>query len=91
MPTNDPEVEALYNSKAYKDARRAVLRRDANTCGYCGKPGNTVDHIQPLKNTGTKSPLATDPNNMVCACRSCNASKGARTLVRLAYRNPKWF
>jgi 5-methylcytosine-specific restriction endonuclease McrA len=91
VPTTDPEVERLYNSAAYKKARKAVLKRDHGICGYCGGSGNTVDHIIPLKKSGARSPLATSTDNMITACRKCNATKGARTLVRLAFRNPRYF
>jgi 5-methylcytosine-specific restriction endonuclease McrA len=87
MPTNDPEREKQYNSKAYKDARRAVLRRDGGYCMYCGKPGNTVDHIIPLNKGGAVA----DVENMVTACKPCNSSKQDKLLIRLAYRNPKYF
>ena len=44
-------------------------------CVYCGKPADTFDHVIPKRRGGTD-----DPSNLVPACRSCNASKGSRTL-----------
>lgn len=44
-------------------------------CFYCGAEGGTVDHLTPKKLDGTD-----DLWNLVPACFSCNASKGARTL-----------
>ncbi len=45
-------------------------------CAYCrdGK-GDTLDHILPLSKGGTN-----DKENLVMACRSCNSSKGAKTI-----------
>lgn len=56
-------------------ARRiAVLHRDGFTCGYCGEPGSTIDHVLPASRNG--------PNtweNLVTACAGCNQSKADRT------------
>jgi len=45
-------------------------------CVYCGNPARTADHIRPLVLGGWH-----DPDNLVPACHSCNASKGAQLLV----------
>jgi 5-methylcytosine-specific restriction endonuclease McrA len=79
-----PEAEArrrntpaarLYNSRAWRQVRRAVLERDHWTCRYCRKPADTVDHVVPLSRGG--APL--DTNNLVACCRSCNGRKGNKT------------
>ncbi len=44
-------------------------------CAYCGGPGETWDHIIPVRLGGE-----TIPGNIVPACNSCNSSKGARPL-----------
>ncbi len=56
--------------------RRNVFRRDGNTCQYCGKVGLdlTLDHIVPRSKGGTSS-----WENIVTACRECNARKRDRT------------
>lgn len=40
------------------------------TCAYCMKPGTTMDHFRPLALGGLHA-----VDNVVPACRSCNASK----------------
>lgn len=56
--------------------RKNVIKRDHNTCQYCGKNSQpmTVDHVIP------KSVGGTDIwENLVCACTKCNIKKGNRT------------
>jgi 5-methylcytosine-specific restriction endonuclease McrA len=57
--------------------RKNILKRDKNTCQYCGKNSQpmTVDHIIP-KSYGGKDTW----ENLVCACPSCNRKKGNLTL-----------
>lgn len=58
--------------------RRALLRRDNYTCGYCGViPGSeelTIDHVLPRSQGG-----ATSWENCVSCCGACNARKSNRT------------
>jgi len=56
--------------------KRNILRRDNNTCQYCGarEPVMTTDHVIPKALGGADS-----WENMVCACPKCNAQKGSRT------------
>ncbi len=66
-----------YIVKPFKDVpftRKNILLRDNHICQYCGKFGNTVDHIIP-KSRGGKE-LWT---NCVCACARCNTRKNNRT------------
>ena len=55
-------------------SKNRLLFRDLNTCGYCGDPANTVDHIVPYAKGGKSTWL-----NTVAACRSCNHVKRNRT------------
>jgi 5-methylcytosine-specific restriction endonuclease McrA len=59
-------------------SRTLVLLRDGETCQYCGcRPGRaelTLDHIVPRAQGGT-----TRWENVVAACRPCNARKADRT------------
>jgi len=56
--------------------REAVFERDGHTCVYCGSTENSeLDHVVPLSRGG---PHCED--NLVVACRRCNASKGAKLL-----------
>ncbi|SDR71661.1 HNH endonuclease [Agrococcus carbonis] len=54
--------------------RRGVLDRDRRRCAYCGGPGATIDHIQPVSRGGESSWL-----NTITACVACNGAKGNRT------------
>jgi 5-methylcytosine-specific restriction endonuclease McrA len=56
--------------------RPRILARDNNTCFYCGQYGDTVDHLIPRRLEGNDS-----DDNLVCACRKCNYSKGGRFFV----------
>jgi len=42
-------------------------------CAYCGGTADTFDHVIPITHGGR-----TTPDNIVPACRSCNASKGTK-------------
>ncbi|MGQ9678907.1 MAG: HNH endonuclease [bacterium] len=56
--------------------KRNILRRDNNTCQYCGIRGAvmTTDHVIPKAMGGADS-----WENLVCACPQCNTRKGNRT------------
>jgi 5-methylcytosine-specific restriction endonuclease McrA len=55
-------------------SRRAVLRRDAHRCAYCGRSADSVDHVVPRCQGG-----ADQWENTVSACRPCNQRKAGRT------------
>lgn len=55
-------------------SRDALMVRDRGLCGYCGLPGDTMDHILPKCHGGRGEWL-----NATVACRSCNEAKGGRT------------
>ena len=61
-----------------KRTRYEVLRRDNHTCRYCGGTAPdvklTVDHVTPLALGGSDK-----PDNLVAACRDCNAGKSSTT------------
>jgi 5-methylcytosine-specific restriction endonuclease McrA len=59
-------------------SRHTVMMRDNYTCQYCGtqptKANLTIDHILPKVRGG-----GTSWDNVVCACKTCNLHKGAKT------------
>ncbi|MEO0079250.1 MAG: HNH endonuclease [candidate division WOR-3 bacterium] len=63
--------------------KRNILRRDRNTCQYCGRrlAVMTTDHVIPKSMGGTES-----WDNLVCACPECNARKGNRTPTQAQMR-----
>lgn len=70
---------------AWQKTRARVLARDAHTCGYCGQPATTVDHIVARANGGSD-----DDANLIASCRKCNSTKGAKVVVRTAYFDGDW-
>jgi 5-methylcytosine-specific restriction endonuclease McrA len=58
-----------------KPTRKRILKRDENSCVYCGNKKNiTLDHILP-KSRGGKNEWI----NLVACCSSCNKFKNDRT------------
>lgn len=59
-----------------KRTRYEVLKRDNHTCRYCGASAPdvklTVDHVTPVSLGGYDR-----PDNLVAACRDCNAGKSS--------------
>lgn len=73
IPGRNP-VRPTKKQLPYKKRKR-ILERDAYRCRYCGGHKDLcVDHVVPESQGGSD-----DDENLVCACRSCNSSKGART------------
>ena len=62
-----------------KRVRFEILKRDNFACRYCGAKAPDVvlhcDHVHPVARGG-KNEL----ENLVTACRDCNAGKGARLI-----------
>ena len=66
-----------YIRRPFKEVpltRKNVLLRDRHTCQYCGRSGDTVDHVYPRSRGGVDS-----WENCVCACANCNRRKNNRT------------
>lgn len=61
--------------------RRAVLARDRGSCQYCGGRAETVDHVVPRSRGGGHT-----WENVVAACRRCNAKKRDRLLSESGMR-----
>jgi hypothetical protein len=63
-----------------KKLRFEVFKRDSFTCQYCGQQAPNVilqvDHVRPASDGGS-----TDILNLLTACTTCNAGKGARSLT----------
>jgi 5-methylcytosine-specific restriction endonuclease McrA len=71
------------DDKYFTDEQQAdVYEKTRGNCAYCGvflnyhkKNTLTIDHIIPQKNGGTH-----ETENLICSCKSCNSSKGAKSL-----------
>jgi 5-methylcytosine-specific restriction endonuclease McrA len=55
--------------------RPNVFKRDQYTCQYCGKPGNSIDHVHPQSKGGKNN-----WENCVACCWDCNQKKKNHTL-----------
>jgi 5-methylcytosine-specific restriction endonuclease McrA len=65
-----------------------IRSRDKDRCRYCGKPVNWSDRRGPMGGTYDHV-IARGPNtaeNVVVACRGCNASKGDKPVDRCGMR-----
>jgi len=56
-------------------SRRAVFARDGHRCQYCGATAENIDHVIPRSRGGPH-----EWENVVAACRPCNARKEDRLL-----------
>jgi 5-methylcytosine-specific restriction endonuclease McrA len=61
--------------------RRAVFARDSWSCQYCGGAAENLDHVVPRSRGGLHS-----WDNVVAACRRCNAKKEDRTPSEAGFR-----
>ncbi len=63
-----------------KDVRVEIYTRDKFTCQYCeklvGRDKLTIEHIVPISKGGID-----DITNYITVCRSCNSSKGGKSLT----------
>jgi len=66
-------------------SRRAVFMRDGHRCQYCNGPAENIDHVVPRSRGGGHT-----WENVVAACRPCNARKQDRLLVEasMSLRRP---
>ena len=65
-------------------SKRGVLARDKRTCIFCGRYGDTVDHLLPQSRGGRNT-----WENLAACCRSCNHRKADRTPQEAGMR-PRW-
>lgn len=66
--------------------RQRILKRDQYLCQHCRvAQATTVDHIIPKASGGTD-----DDANLLASCAPCNQRKGAKTLTRQTWVNPRW-
>ena len=63
--------------------RAALMRRDNYRCAYCGRHGETIDHVIPRSRGGMHT-----WENTVAACQMCNHRKADRLLSELGWTLP---
>jgi hypothetical protein len=64
-------IRLRFDPYAYRYIRLKVLARDGYTCYWCGRPGDTIDHVVPWSKGGR-----TTMDNCICACQECNNLRG---------------
>lgn len=70
------DVYTRVNPPSWHETRLRIFARDGFRCTYCGRNENLqCDHIIPVVQGGSDL-----DDNLTTACRSCNASKGAKSL-----------
>lgn len=65
--------DAFYHSKAWKQCRQQVLRRDLFTCAECDGRAQEVHHRIELNPENINDPMITlNPDNLVSLCHDCH-------------------
>ncbi len=67
-------AKAFYQSKAWRETRAYIFRRDMGLCTRCGKPGEIVHHKKYLTPENIDNPAVTlNESNLELLCRECHA------------------
>jgi 5-methylcytosine-specific restriction protein A len=61
------------STRAWREVRAFVLRRDGYVCWQCGAPATDADHIVPKVEGGSDQ-----ASNLRASCAKCNRSRGAK-------------
>ena len=81
-------AKAFYSSKAWKQCRAQVLRRDLYTCAECYGRAQEVHHRTELTPTNINDPMVSlNPDNLVSLCHDCHTkiTKGSTGDVSEGY------
>lgn len=66
-------AKQLYNSKAWKECRKQVLRRDMYTCAYCHSRAEEVHHVISLTPSNINNIyISLNPDNLISLCHDCH-------------------
>ncbi len=74
------------DGERHYDAWLRLLRADP--CAYCGRPGGTVDHVDPRSRRPRGLGSAHGWLNVVGACARCNAAKRDSSLLAFLRSRP---
>lgn len=77
---HDPKREIKRNDPTIPLPKNLVHERDGWVCAYCGKYGDTIDHIIPKDLGGLET-----WDNVITACTKCNNVKDNKTLIELGW------
>jgi len=74
-----PRRDRIKRQKPYRwaETRKRIFARDNFTCTYCNRIDSPLDcdHVVPVSKGGSD-----DDANLVTACRSCNRSRGSKSV-----------
>lgn len=74
------EEKKFFNSKEWKDLRKAVLKRDCEVCQRCMIKYNIITkttlEAHHIKSRHNYPELRWDESNLVTLCKSCNTQLG---------------
>lgn len=76
----------LTKRQAKQQFREGILNSWGCLCAYCGRPGDTLDHVRPRSRGGR-----TDQSNLVCCCAACNRAKGSTLDWTAWFRQQSWW
>lgn len=76
----------LTKRQAKLKFREGILSSWGSLCAYCGRPGDTLDHVRPRSRGGR-----TDRTNLICCCTACNRAKGSELDWRRWFRQQSWW
>lgn len=84
MPAPIKELKKFYQTKAWRNTRKAFVELKRGICNKCGKAGWEVHHIKPLTINNYKDPeIALNFDNLELLCTSChNAERSADVYIR---------
>lgn len=72
-------AKQFYNSKAWKQCRDTVFKRDFGLCVHCGKPGEEVHHITWLRPENINNPdITLNSSNLITLCKDCHNKEHSR-------------
>jgi hypothetical protein len=69
---NQRRGNRVWQSHRWRKVGEQVLARDGHPCRRCGRPGNTVHHLEGFLNE--VDPAAWDPTRCITLWRSCHGS-----------------
>lgn len=64
-----------YDGSGYRVTAKDIRRLASACCVACGLPADSLDHVIPLSRGGSHG-----VGNLAPMCRTCNSSKGAKTI-----------
>lgn len=74
--TKTEDASEFYNSKAWKDMRESILKRDLYLCRECKAFGKRTEatEVHHVFTLATRPDLKLNPNNLISLCRDCHLS-----------------